>query len=53
MPAYLRSSSVLDLSAEGAKHIQLPVLMYVTKLARMPSIESIQVDSFGIGGFGF
>lgn len=54
MPAYLRSSSILDLSTEGAKHIQLPQLMYVTALAKMPTIESVEVNSFGVGdSFGF
>ena len=53
MPAYLKTSSILDLSAEGAKHLQLPHLMYVTKLAKMPSVESIQLNLLGIGDFGF
>lgn len=36
-----------------ASACQLPQLMYITELGRMPSIGTIQVDSFGIGGFGF
>jgi hypothetical protein len=45
MPAYLSTAHVVDLSAYGASRLKLPHEIYITPLARMPSIESVQDDA--------